>query len=293
MGKDRPNGNEEDARIVDNLTETINQCRNRMDSLEKALDSKESESRGWSLLTAAARKNSNVRPLSEWLEISRDQQEKLREEQKFGNRNTTPGVDPALQMAERTTNQITGRKRLRQEQSFIRIMSLNVNGLRKRRKILALGKYIASLEPQPDICLLTEAHLFEHELKRVQIDTYVQAHNSCRKESDVQQACGGVLILIKKGPRYFKQDDLPELLPPLNGCSVQISPANPQVPALRITGAYIQPAAKPKFHEVGYLTGKGTENYYEGKKVGRILGGDFNPLSWNKGFEQRIGEHGI
>ena len=55
-----------------------------------------------------------------------------------------------------------GRRRyLNIKEHNIRIAALNVHGVRKPHKVLALGGYLAFLEPQPDICELTGTHLSE------------------------------------------------------------------------------------------------------------------------------------
>ena len=97
----------------------------------------------------------------------------------------------------------------------IRIMALKVNGLRKANKTLALGKYLANLTPQPDACNITDSQLCEWEVKmKIHINTYVVAHKSCRRTEDVQQACGGVLILVKKGLQHMQQNEFPVLRQP-------------------------------------------------------------------------------
>ena len=53
------------------------------------------------------------------------------------------------------------RRYLNIKEENIRIAALNENGIRKPHKILALGRYLASLEPQPDICILTGTQLYE------------------------------------------------------------------------------------------------------------------------------------
>ena len=176
---------------------------------------------------------------------------------------------------------------------YIRLMALNVNGIRTPRKVLALGRFLANQQPQPDVCILTETHLFEWEHKKLHFPTYIIAHKSCRRPEDVQQACGGVAILTKKGLSHVQLNDLPQLKPPLNSCSIQIFPNTLNVEALRITGVYLQPAAKPKLQDVSCLTGAESSNFYKGKRVGHILGGDFNHPSWESNFEEWMGSHGI
>ena len=74
----------------------------------------------------------------------------------------------------------------------------------------------------------------------------------------------------------MQKNDLPELKRPLNRCPIQISPNNPHVKAIRITGKYIQLAARPKFHDARCLTGRESANLYRGKRARRILGRDLN-----------------
>ena len=54
----------------------------------------------------------------------------------------------------------------------ILIMSLNVNGLRQKRKINAPRTYIVGREKQPDVCILVETHLSEEGTESIVLPTY-------------------------------------------------------------------------------------------------------------------------
>ena len=114
----------------------------------------------------------------------------------------------------------------------LRIMSLNVNGLRQKRKITALGEYIASPTEKPDIRVLVETHPMESETEGIRLDTYRKAHSHCR-EADVEQACGGVLIMVKERVTFSKEEELPGVSLPLNSCSISVYLNNPELPVIR------------------------------------------------------------
>ena len=240
-------------------------------------------------------KKVNLRPLSEWLSSSRSYRKEALERKRKAERGEQEDRDnKRICIHNEAIPKHRDHKSHHLElQPHLTIMSLNVYGVRTKQKLQALGEYISSLTPQPDICVLVETHLFENEEKRVRVDTYVTAHQNCRKIEDAQQACGEVLILVKKGLHHIKKDDLPELSQPLNSCTIQIFPNSSRVEELRITGVYLQPAAKPRFADVSCLTGTESRNYYKQKQVGHIICGDFNHPSWKTGFGEWIGEHGI
>ena len=122
-------------------------------------------------------------------------------------------------------------------------MSVNVNGIREPRKVLARGEYVVRLEPQSDIWTLVETHLFEHSGKT----SHSVAHESRRKAEDVKRVCDSVTILVKKGLHCIMTDDLPELGRQLNVCSIQIPLNDSRVGELGVTGVFPQPAAKRRF----------------------------------------------
>ena len=173
----------------------------------------------------------------------------------------------------------------------LRILALNVDGLRLKRKRNALGTYVAGLDPQPDVCIISETHLLETEVDWVHYDTYERAHYSCR-DIDVTQACGGVLILVKTGLGYRKVDDRPNVQQPLNGSSILVYTRDEHVPAVRITGVYFTPAARPREEQVKMLTDKRSDMIVDGSRIGHIIGGDLNPPSWTAEYAKWMSNAG-
>ena len=119
---------------------------------------------------------------------------------------------------------------------------MNMNGIRIDGNRKALGGFTASLEPQPDVCVITETHLYDSEKQLVAYPTYAYANHSS-KSCPETQACGGVLISERRELNFEKADGLPNVKAPLNGCSIQVHPQNPDVRTMRIAGAYFSPAA--------------------------------------------------
>ena len=76
--------------------------------------------------------------------------------------NTRHNQEDRTQSAD-AKGKVTVESRQQQNAGDILIMSLNVNGLRQKRKVTALGGYISSLKKQPDVCILIETHLTEAE----------------------------------------------------------------------------------------------------------------------------------
>ena len=78
----------------------------------------------------------------------------------------------------------------------LKILALNVDGIRQDRKRKAFGTYLSGLRPQPDVCIIGETHLLDAEIKQIQYPSYQYANHSSRGE-DVVPVRGGVLILVK------------------------------------------------------------------------------------------------
>ena len=152
-------------------------------------------------------------------------------------------------------------------QGIIRILALNVNGLRQKRKVDALGGFLASLPEQPDICILTETHLSKHETDGILLDTYEKAHASCR-EMEVEQACVGVLLMVKHHVRYRTADEVPSASLALNSCSILEYRYAHDIPAVRVTGVYLPPSAKPRLGDVAVSTDADSQMLYQGTAVG-------------------------
>ena len=176
--------------------------------------------------------------------------------------------------------------------SDILIMSLNVNGLRQKRKITALGEYISTLCPQPDICILGETHLTEEETNKFKLSPYRKAHSHCRTMEE-GQIKGGVLIMVKSTVSFTKVEDLPGVELPLNSCSIWLYLKNFELPVVRLTGVYFTPAAKPKMSQVEVLTDLRSHTLRQGARPGHIITGDFNHPSWSNQYETWVSTYGI
>ena len=172
------------------------------------------------------------------------------------------------------------------------IMTLNVNGLRQKRKITALGTYLSTLERQPEVCILAETHLVENETEGIKLDTYRKAHSHCREE-EVEKSCGGVLIMVKKDASFKKDEERQGVSLPLNSCSILLFLNNPEMPVVRLTGVYFTPSAKPRVEQVEMLTGGRSAVLHEGSEMGHIIAGDLNHPSGQGQYSEWIGMHGI
>ena len=86
------------------------------------------------------------------------------------------------------------------------LLALTANGIRVARKRQALGSYIASLRPQPDVRMITETHLYDNEVEPAQNLTYTYANRRSRSQA-ATQAWGGMLILVKLGGNFVKAND--------------------------------------------------------------------------------------
>ena len=178
------------------------------------------------------------------------------------------------------------------EPGQLHVMALNVNGIRIDRKRKALGSFIAGLEPQPDVCIITETPLYDTEAKLVKYPTYVYANPSSRSRDELQ-ACGGVLILVKQGLGFDKADDLPNVKEPLNGCSILVYLQDPVIHTSRVTGVYLTPAARPTKRQVEMLTNEESRLMTDGKEVGHLIGGDLNHPSWLTENEDWVSSTGL
>ena len=147
---------------------------------------------------------------------------------------------------------ITERRR-QQNPGDLLIMSLNVNGLRQKRKVTAPGGYLSPLKKQPEICILVETHLTEAEADHFQLSTYWKAHAHCSQPEDGQME-GRVLIMVKQRVTFTKDDELPGANLPLHSCSIWLYLNNPELPVVRLTGVYFSPATKPRVAQVEMLT---------------------------------------
>ena len=166
----------------------------------------------------------------------------------------------------------------------IRVLALNVNGIRQERKRKALCTFLSALRPQPDVRILGETHLLDSEVGQIRYPTYRYGNHRSRG-SDVAPARGEVLILVKQGIRFSKETEWPNVQLPLNGRSICVYANCHELLALRITGVYFSQAVEPPESEDKMLTDCRSRGLLEGMEIGQAIGGDFNRPSWQVGYE--------
>ena len=62
--------------------------------------------------------------------------------------------------------------------AVLNLISINANGLRKKKKKLLLGKMLHDL--QAGVCVVTETHLREADIKRIRFPQYHVVTHHCR-----------------------------------------------------------------------------------------------------------------
>ena len=73
----------------------------------------------------------------------------------------------------------------------LRVLAVNSNGLRKRNRLLALGRILTIVRVRA--CVVTESHLRNGDFRRIKIPGYVIVAHFCRRAKNIKIG-GGVLI---------------------------------------------------------------------------------------------------
>ena len=173
---------------------------------------------------------------------------------------------------------------------LMRMLNLNVNGIRKRAKRIELAELLRKLKI--GVCVLTETHLRKEECDRTHFKYYSIAAESCRK--DAAHIGGGVMILVH---HIYKSDKFEGCT--INGdaikhCSVKFYLSSDPATALLITGVYMPPRLPGNITmtDLGILSA-GANNLRAAPKSPRIMAGDFNTTSWLERVEDWCQEEGI
>ena len=114
------------------------------------------------------------------------------------------------------------------------ILTLNINGLRTKRKKTLLGKMLKDL--QIGVCVLTETHLRKSDLEQIDYPQYSIIADHCRPTPEGEWIKGGVLILVHIN---FTAEELPkqtELLPVIENCACTVYPTADPITAIDIVG---------------------------------------------------------
>ena len=121
----------------------------------------------------------------------------------------------------------------------LRILNVNCNGLRKRKRGLALGRHLASL--RVGLCLATESHLRKMELEIARIPGYELIASFCRVDEG-RRVVGGALFLVAavlKAEAIASGEGGEE---PIETCSAHILPVGGEGSRLTVTGVYFPPS---------------------------------------------------
>ena len=156
---------------------------------------------------------------------------------------------------------------------FLRILNINVDGVRKKRRRLELSHILG--EYGIDVCVVTGTHLRRRDPKRIKFKDYTMLGKFCRRTKGT--IGGGVLILVKNtvtaeevdpplGPRSFVET-----------CSVMVHPTERQETSIKITGVYITPKKTRKLtlEQLKKLS-KTEMNIFSKERQQQLLVGDFN-----------------
>ena len=124
----------------------------------------------------------------------------------------------------------------------LRLVTVNCNGLRRRRRRLALGHLLAVLKV--DICIITESHLRKGDLKMLKggdFPEYAVISSFCRKAKN-RKIGGGVVIMAHTGLTVTKGEEGEGDGEPLEVCSIFLRPERNESLRIRITGVYVPPS---------------------------------------------------
>ena len=175
---------------------------------------------------------------------------------------------------------------------LLRIITINVNGLREHGKFLTFEQFAA--QEKPDVLVATETHLTAREARRLVITGYkVPTGHSQPKDSG--QMKGGVAILVRIGisSEELKGGDVPQLELPLYSCSIIVYLQYEDQRAMQITGVYLPPKGGQTAALVGALTTPQVRRMLDGRALGHLLAGDFNHPSWTREYRLWTGPHGL
>ena len=172
------------------------------------------------------------------------------------------------------------------------LVCVNINGLRKKKKRVLLGKLLFDL--RAGVGVVTETHLRKSELKKVRISNYHILTEYCRPTAIGEHIGGGVLILAHNSLSATEEDKIPGLLPHVEHCTVSLYLSNQEAKSVRLTGMYIPststPAIKRKCIET--ITTMGQEGGTE-EKPSHIIAGDLTVMVWWSSYTEWLHEEGI
>ena len=174
------------------------------------------------------------------------------------------------------------------QKGLIRLVNINCNGLRSKRKKLALGSLLTLMKV--GVCVVTESHLRLARVKSLQIPGYKVVANFCRLAPG-RKIGGGVVILVKNTltseVAYSQQSDS-EIV---EACAIYLYPPGGAVSRIKITGIYISPdnTKELTLETLQRLSALNTETG-ESVLMPHLMIGDLNTTSWGDLFDEWCGE---
>ena len=162
----------------------------------------------------------------------------------------------------------------------IKIMTLNIGGLRTPYKVESLKSMAAHLKIS--IGVITETHLLNKEVGKLVIPGYkvVDKAGSSRHK-------GGVMILVDGHTSVRKPKGLPKPEDAVDACTVLVYPASAEEFALRLTGLYLPPSAEVTQSMLEKVVGPAYQTFNrQGVPASHLIMGDLNPNCSRGGGKQ-------
>ena len=162
----------------------------------------------------------------------------------------------------------------------LRLVTVNCNGLRMRKRRLALGHLLAGLKV--DICVVTKSYLRKggiRWLRGADFQEHAAIASFCRNARN-KRIGGGVVIMEHKGLTVVKRKDGEGDGESVEECSVHLHPGRNDSLRIRITGAYAPPSRTGEITQER-LRGIGGDGSgaVDTDEEPRLILGDFNPTT--------------
>ena len=169
----------------------------------------------------------------------------------------------------------------------LRLVTVNCNGLRRRKRRLALGHLLAVLKV--DICVVTESHLRKGDLgwlKGNDFPEHAVIASFCRRAKN-RKIGGGVVIMAHKGLTVVKRKDGEGDGEAVEVCSVHLHPERNESLRIRISGVYMPPSRTGQITEEHLREiGGDCSGAVDTSEEPHLILGDFNPTTWMEMYEE-------